>query len=143
MAKTARTYAADDTSRAATIARIRAGLKARSGKAWSVTGGTGTAYGWLRITAAKSQRMWTREENGVDASGFPVYTQRRLTAEEVAKGYTGGMSEGCCIALARLLGLEKVHSDGVSVPASGAFYREYVDRAETGRAEEIAEQYWD
>lgn len=40
-----------------TIACIRAGLKARSGKAWSVKGGTGTAYGWIRIgvTARQAQ----------------------------------------------------------------------------------------
>jgi len=32
-----------------TIARIRAALKRRSGKSWSVRGGRGTAWGWIDI----------------------------------------------------------------------------------------------
>ena len=31
------------------IKRIKAALKARSGKSWSVTGGKGTAWGWIKI----------------------------------------------------------------------------------------------
>lgn len=31
------------------ITRIRTGLKARSGKTWSVRGGRGTAWGWISI----------------------------------------------------------------------------------------------
>lgn len=33
------------------IRRIRQALRRRSGKAWSVTGGRGTAWGWITITA--------------------------------------------------------------------------------------------
>jgi hypothetical protein len=34
-----------------TIAAIRAALKARSRKAWSVRGGRGTDWGWITVTA--------------------------------------------------------------------------------------------
>ena len=33
------------------IARIRDALRRRSGRAWSVTGGSGTSYGWITISA--------------------------------------------------------------------------------------------
>jgi hypothetical protein len=39
------------------VKRIKAGLKAKTGKTWSVTGGRGTAWGWLRIQAPKSRRV--------------------------------------------------------------------------------------
>jgi hypothetical protein len=37
---------------------IKAALKRRSGKEWSVTGGKGTAYGWLTIDAPPKRRTW-------------------------------------------------------------------------------------
>lgn len=40
-----------EAGRNATIAAIRSSLKQRSGKAWSVTGGRGTAWGWITIRA--------------------------------------------------------------------------------------------
>lgn len=36
---------------------IKGFLKARTGRDWSVTGGTGTAWGWLRITAPKGRKV--------------------------------------------------------------------------------------
>lgn len=48
--------------RASVIARISAALKRRSGKRWSVTGGRGTAYGWLNITAKCAHHNMTDEE---------------------------------------------------------------------------------
>ena len=47
----------ENMDRASVIKRIRAGLKQRSGKEWSVTGGTGTAYGWLEISAPPRRRL--------------------------------------------------------------------------------------
>ena len=35
------------------IRRIRAGLKKRSGRKWSVTGGTGATWGWITITSGR------------------------------------------------------------------------------------------
>jgi hypothetical protein len=40
------------------IKRIKAALKRRSGKAWSVTGGKGTAWGWIEIDATPKNRTW-------------------------------------------------------------------------------------
>lgn len=39
------------------IKRLRTALKAKTGKAWSVSGGRGTGYGWMTIQASKSRRV--------------------------------------------------------------------------------------
>lgn len=41
-----------------TIKEIKSALKQRSGKAWSVTGGRGTAWGWITITAPPARCTW-------------------------------------------------------------------------------------
>jgi hypothetical protein len=96
------------------IASIRAALKRRSGKDWSVTGGRGTAWGWIKISSPP----------------------RRLV-----DGYY--MSREDCAELARLLGLSQAHVQGVDVAASSAHYREYIDRAEGRTPAEVAKPYWD
>ena len=51
--------------RAGTIKAIRKSLKRRSGKPWSVTGGRGTAWGWITIDAPPSRRtMHTVKKSG-------------------------------------------------------------------------------
>lgn len=45
------------TDRDHTITTIRRTLRSRSGKSWSVTGGRGTAYGWITITAPPARRV--------------------------------------------------------------------------------------
>jgi hypothetical protein len=42
---------AKDLSRDTVIKGLRAALKARTGLTWSVTGGRGTAWGWIRVSA--------------------------------------------------------------------------------------------
>jgi hypothetical protein len=104
-----------DLSRAETIKRIRQALKRRSGKTWSVTGGRGTAWGWISISAPP----------------------KRL------HGY-GYMTETDCVELADLLGKDRpVHMQGESIPSSGDYYREYIDRAEGRDVETFGKQYWD
>src|SRR5919106_1076456 len=44
------------TDRDEAIRQIRAALRRRSGRAWSVTGGRGTAWGWITITAPRARR---------------------------------------------------------------------------------------
>ena len=102
-----------DLSRKAVIARIKAALRARSGKAWSVTGGSGTAYGWITLDVPPAQRA---------------------DLERRTKGQ---------VELAALLGLPAVHHQGVSIPASHAYYREYIDRAEGRTPSVIGHPYWD
>lgn len=103
------------------IRRIREGLKARSGKTWSVTGGRGTAWGWLKISAPP----------------------KRLEARTPG-GYAGYMTEADCAELGRLLGLKgPVHFQGESVAASSDHYWEYVDRAEGAEPRCFGKVYWD
>lgn len=101
--------------RAETIAAIRAALKARSGKTWSVTGGTGTAYGWITIKAPpKRCDQW------------------------------GSMSDADRAELGELLGLGRpTLRQGVDVAASTDHRRECVDRAEGRRPSVVAASYWD
>lgn len=41
-----------------TIKRIKDALKRRSGKPWSVTGGRGTAWGWITIDAPPARTVY-------------------------------------------------------------------------------------
>lgn len=95
-----------------TIKLIKAALKKRSGKSWSVTAGRGTIWGWLTISATPSKL-----ENG-----------RIVQADREQ--------------LAKLLDLDSVHPQGVSVPASIQHYLEFVNRAQ-GKKYTIAKNYWD
>jgi len=96
--------------RNAIISHIKQALKQRSGKAWSVTGGRGTAYGWITIRARGEH--WMEPER--------------------------------CAELAALLGLERVHPQGESIPASMAYRRVALAQAIYGNACGFtAEQYWD
>jgi hypothetical protein len=96
------------------IARIKAALKARSNKRWSVRGGRGTSWGWIDVTSPPSRQ---------NEFGY-------LTEEDRAD-------------LARLFGLDVVHRQGLSIAASSDYYREYIDRAEGRTPAVIAQPYWD
>lgn len=100
-------------NRKETIESIRKALKQRSGKAWSVKGGRGTSYGWITISV-----MPSREKDGC------------MT---------------CCdsIELAGLLGLDKVHPQGVKIPSGNDYYQEYIDRANGILPTVYGERYWD
>jgi len=123
-----------------TIASIKASLKNRSKKTWSVTGGQGTAWGWIRITAPPSRRTWEYRE---------VYGSRSPTSQAVYESFdTGkpgsGMGPSDREELGTLLGLGKpADSSGESVPASDAYYQEYVDRAAGRTPTKLGTQYWD
>ena len=97
------------------IAALRAGLKARSGKVWSVTGGRGTGYGWIRIRSPKSRAVdeW------------------------------GAMTPAECAELANLLGLERVHPQGESIPAAHDYRRAYLDRSAGLEPSVQPRPYWD
>jgi hypothetical protein len=90
-----------DLRRDTVIKRIKTALEERSGKKWSVRHGTGTASGWIFITASPKRR----DEYG------------RLSPADQEE-------------LKRLLGLEDVGPQWVRVPDQGDSYQEFVDRAE-------------
>ena len=112
------------------IARIKAGLKARSGKTWSVTGGRGTAWGWLRIDAPPARR-------GFDGAGL-------VKVAPAYKGDVGASSLAEREELGRLLNLgHPVHHQGESVPSGSHYWEEYVARAEGRTPERYGAPYWD
>lgn len=85
---------------------IRQALRQRTGRAWSVRVGRGSVWGWLYINASPARQ--------------DVY---------------GAMSEIDRVTLRNLLGIEnwKAHEQGVMVESHPRNYREYVNRARTGR----------
>ena len=121
------------------IKRIRAGLRRRSGKSWSVCGGRGTAWGWIRICAPPARCTWRHrlKEGATDNSpgNWEAYNS----------GERGGyMSPADCAELGNLLGKDgPAHCQGESVPASSDYRREYVARAEGKTPEVIGHPYWD
>jgi len=48
-----------EITRDSAIERIRAALKRRSGKLWSVKGGRGTGWGWITIDAPPARQTWS------------------------------------------------------------------------------------
>jgi len=101
------------TDRDATIAAIKASLKARSGQTWSVTGGRGTAWGWITISAPPKRC-----------------------------GDYGQMSDADRATLGQLLNVD-VHHQGVSIAASHDYRREYLQRAKGEHPDTIGQPYWD
>ena len=97
-----------------TIKRIGKALKDRSGKPWSVTGGRGTAWGWITIDAPPKRRT----------------NDGHMTIEDQEE-------------LAKLLGRDRIHHQGVSIPAGNDYYIEYIDRAEGRPPSVVGEPYWD
>lgn len=113
------------------IQRIKAGLRRRSGKQWSVTGGRGTAWGWLRIDAPPTRRRFDWEGQPVEEGVQPVEGRGYMSLEDRRE-------------LAALLGLtDPIHPKGESVPASHDHRQEYVDRAEGRTPSRVGVPYWD
>lgn len=111
---TTTTPAATDRDQA--IASIRKALRTRTGRTWSVTGGRGTVWGWITITAPPKRRERYGEMSDTDRAD-----------------------------LAKTLGLDlnMVRSQGVEIPSGSDYRREYVDRAE-GRTPTVhGKPYWD
>jgi hypothetical protein len=101
------------TDRDATISAIRANLRRRSGKAWSVTGGKGTAWGWITIQSPPVRR---------DSYDY-------MSAEDQHE-------------LSGLLSTP-VAQQGILVPASREYRREYLERSEGTTPTALATPYWD
>jgi hypothetical protein len=105
----------DPTDRNDAIKLIRAALKQRSGKTWSVTGGRGTGWGWIAITAPPARRL----------------------------GY-GYMTDGDREELGKLLGLGgPAPTQGEKIPAGSDYRREYVARAQGQTPTVHGTPYWD
>ena len=121
------------------IQTIRAALNRRSGKAWSVKGGRGTAWGWIDIDAPPSRATYShRLKAGATMNRPEDY-------EEYDTGQPGhSMSPAEREELGKLLGLDgPAGHQGVSIAASYDHRKEYVDRAEGRTPAKIAQPYWD
>lgn len=122
----------------AVCARIKAALQRRSGKAWSVTHGRGTSYGWITIDAPPARRTWHSYYTGfIGRDGSEIWL------EEDTGQVNGHMGPEDRETLRALLDVERMHDQGESIPSSRDHYREYLDRAEGRTPSKIAVPYWD
>lgn len=136
---TASTYPPPPASRADAIASIRRDLRRRTGRAWSVTGGTGTAYGWLTIDAPPRLRTWERFETGEhDERGWPVIGWRNAGP---GLGYYSSPEDCKTLCYALNIPLELAGAQGVSIPPGAR--AEYADRAAGRVPREIFRPDWD
>lgn len=135
--------------------RIRAALKARSGKDWSVTKGRGTGSGWIRIDAPKARLGCERAHdydyrtNACQTPGCDAYRHINGLGSPCSGHtctddcYRNAITHEDRAELAALLDIETVHSQGVSIMASTDAYVEYIDRAEGREPRRIGVPYWD
>jgi hypothetical protein len=122
------------------IRAIRTALKRRSGKTWSVTGGRGTAWGWLRIDAPKARRTGKFVKVGTDDFGNDTFALID-TGEAREFGY---MTPDDQRELTELLGLgQLVHHQGHQVASSNGHWIEAIARAEGRNPSTYGVQYWD
>ena len=126
--------------RAEAIRRIKAGLESRSGKTWSVTGGKGTSYGWLKVNPPPKRCIYRLcNPEGTDE---PADYRTGVWKPTQAAG-RGDAGPDDLAELARLMGLESIHHQGLSIPSGNDFYYEHIDRAEGRTPAKIAERNWD
>jgi hypothetical protein len=123
------------------IAAVRASLRSRSGKSWSVTGGRGTAWGWVTIDAPPARKTW-RHVPKAGAGECPPPGAEFWDYKDTGRA-GGNISAPDAAELAALLGLETVHFQGVSIPAGGDYRREYLQRARGEAVTVRGEPYWD
>lgn len=109
------TVAVQPMDREEAIIKIRAALKQRSAKRWSVRGGRGTSWGWIKVIAPPARR-----------------------------GEYDEMSDEDCAELGELFGLDRpAHFQGIDIAASTRYRHEYVARAEGRRPDVLGTPYWD
>lgn len=104
---------------------IREALQKRSGKVWSVTGGKGTAWGWLSIDAPPARRTWSNRPLAHNPGGHMPGAENWEEYDKGAPGYGSSPAERA--ELAELLGVDLVHSQGESVPPGA--WKQYLCRA--------------
>lgn len=100
-----------------TIKAIKANLQRRSNKTWSVTGGRGTSYGWLTISAPPKR---------LDQYGYMSLEDRAELSDLLGKTTCG-----------------LVHQQGESIPNANDYYQEYLDRSAGITPTCYGKPYWD
>ena len=123
-----------------TIKAIKTALQRRSGKQWSVTGGRGTAWGWISITAPPARRTAGHELT----PGAVDLPENYVVNDNLFPAGGASMTTADRKELGELLGLDRLSYDsGENVASQGNYYREYIDRAEGRTPSVIAQPYWD
>lgn len=138
-------------SRNEAIAEIKRALRERSGKTWSVTGGRGTAWGWITISAPPSRRGCAEQHRfataetcgdcGADRQFVADYSCSAHVCD--SRCYGGYIVPAERVELAALLGLAHVHPQGVNIAAGSDYRAEYVARARGEAPTVRGQQYWD
>ena len=123
--------------RDATIHELRKLLKERTGRAWSVTGGRGTAWGWIKIDAPPTRRTWGFYLPEGMADIPENYRERDMRQPGRC------MSPDDKAVLAKALAKEFVHYQGESIAASREHRHEALERAAGLPVTKVAEPYWD
>jgi hypothetical protein len=131
------------SDRNATIAEIKRALQRRSGKPWSVTGGRGTAWGWIHIDAPPARKTWKCRERLDKVGDYSLpWSERYEEYDTHEAGHSTGPQDR--VELANLLGIDLSQiSGGVSVPAGSDYRQEYIDRANGRTPSKIGTPYWD
>lgn len=120
-----------------TIALLKELLKQRTGTSWSVRGGKGTAWGWIKIESMPARQTWRSRLKEGAMSNAPENFER------YDSGMPGGsMSPDDIAALSDALG-KRVHCQGESVAASTQHRLEVLQRAAGVQVTAKPEQYWD
>lgn len=127
------------------IKAIRAALKRRSGKAWSVTGGRGTGWGWIEITAPPKRRTGVHVKNPEwQGSVCDPRDPEWILVDSGEPQQFGLMTPADRDELTALLGLDRpVHEQGYSIAASTDYRVEAVARAEGRNPSAYGTPYWD
>jgi len=118
------------------IKRIRAALKRKTGKTWSVTGGRGTSSGWITVQAPPKRRVRHEPIGDIDDPEWLNAPYRERVREEPLRegddprGFYTPWAE--CDQLARAFKLDAVHGQGILISPDKT--ESYVMRAETGNA---------
>lgn len=139
------------TDRNEAIAAIRTALRARSGKAWSVKGNKGTAWGWIDISSPPARRGCARFHEEDYASRFRCKLCGESTTEDTGcaahvcddKCYRAYITPEDRAELSALLGGIRVHAQGVSIAASSEYRNEYIARAAGLTPAVVGTPYWD
>ena len=112
------------------IARIRAALKAKTGRNWSVSYGRGTASGWMRVQAQPRDRVCRDDNPAYDWQNpkpeIPASLERKPEPGEI--GYYTSLSD--CKIIAAAFGLNRpVHFQGLSIsPDERGWYLAQVEK---------------
>lgn len=118
----------DALDRDLAIKLIRHNLKQRSGKTWSVTGGRGSAWGWITITAPPARRV-----------------DNELTPEDARElGDLLGLPEKTVYRDLMPAGTSNAaHSQGVDIADDREWYLHYIDASAGVESAHGTPRYWD